>query len=147
MNLKFLVFFLNYIYIYIAEEKQMKVNEKLSCFFFAGHLSQRMLLPDNAWTTTWNSAQPVPAHRQKRLFDDTREAEKALLYLSSKRIGQIAQLLLPVLTHAALITLSEQKVEARPNIQNVVQNIQNKLQLASKPVHQKMHFYEVMIFS
>ncbi|XP_051158910.1 rab3 GTPase-activating protein catalytic subunit [Leptopilina boulardi] len=110
-----------------------------------GHLSQRMLLPDNAWTTTWSSAQPVPAHRQKRLFDDTREAEKALIYLNSRRIGQVAQLLLPVLTHAALVTLSEQKVEARPNIQNVVQNIQNKLQLASKPVNQKMHFYEDII--
>ena len=102
-----------------------------------------MLLPDNAWTTTWSSAQPVPAHRQKRLFDDTREAEKALHYLSSKRIGQVAQLLLPVLTHAALVTLSEQKVEARPNIQNVVKNIHNKLQYASKPVQQKMHLYEV----
>lgn len=105
-----------------------------------------MLLPDNAWTTTWKSAQPVPAHRQKRLFDDTREAEKALHFLSSKRIGQVAQLLLPVLAHAALVTLNEQKVEARPNIQNVVQNIRNKLQHASKPVQQKMHLYEVSSF-
>ncbi|XP_033229238.1 rab3 GTPase-activating protein catalytic subunit [Belonocnema kinseyi] len=110
-----------------------------------GHLSQRMLLPDNAWTTTWKSAQPVPAYRQKRLFDDTREAEKALHFLSSKRIGQVAQLLLPVLAHAALVTLNEQKVEARPNIQNVVQNIRNKLQHASKPVQQKMHLYEDIV--
>ncbi|XP_017884521.1 rab3 GTPase-activating protein catalytic subunit isoform X2 [Ceratina calcarata] len=110
-----------------------------------GHLSARMLIPNNPWSSTWSSAQPVPAHRQKRLFDDTREAEKALHFLSSKRIGQIAQLLLPVLTHASLYTLSEQKQDALPNINDVALSILNKLQYATKPIHQKLHIYEEII--
>ncbi|XP_058804801.1 rab3 GTPase-activating protein catalytic subunit [Phymastichus coffea] len=108
----------------------------------AGRLSQRMLIANNPWSSTWESAQPVPAHRQKRLFDDTREAEKALHYLASRRIGQVSQLLLPVLAHAALATLREQKVEAMPNLLDVVQSIHNRLQYATKPISQKLQVYE-----
>ncbi|XP_076631744.1 RAB3 GTPase activating protein subunit 1 isoform X1 [Colletes latitarsis] len=108
----------------------------------AGCLSERMLIPNNPWSTTWSSAQPVPAHRQRRLFDDTREAEKALHYLSSKRVGQIAQFLLPTLTHAALYTLSQQKQDALPNLPDVIHSILNKLQYATKPLQQKIHVYE-----
>ncbi|XP_076283698.1 RAB3 GTPase activating protein subunit 1 [Lasioglossum baleicum] len=110
-----------------------------------GHLSARMLIPNNPWSSTWSSAQPVPAHRQKRLFDDTREAEKALCFLSSKRLGQVAQLLLPSLTHAALYTLSQQKQDALPNLPDVTHSILNKLQYATKPIHQKLHIYEEII--
>ncbi|XP_076642287.1 RAB3 GTPase activating protein subunit 1 [Halictus rubicundus] len=110
-----------------------------------GHLSARMLIPNNPWSSTWSSAQPVPAHRQKRLFDDTREAEKALCFLSSKRLGQVAQLLLPPLTHAALYTLSQQKQDALPNLPDVTHSILNKLQYATKPIHQKLHIYEEII--
>merc|ERR1739838_648318 len=46
-----------------------------------GSLSSRMLLPGNMWQEVWSSAIPVPAHRQKRLFDDTREAEQVLHWL------------------------------------------------------------------
>lgn len=35
-----------------------------------------MLVPGNMWQEVWHSAKPVPASRQKRLFDDTKEAEK-----------------------------------------------------------------------
>ncbi|XP_017758239.1 PREDICTED: rab3 GTPase-activating protein catalytic subunit isoform X2 [Eufriesea mexicana] len=109
-----------------------------------GHLSARMLIPNNPWITIWNSAQPVPAHRQKRLFDDTREAEKALHFLNTKRTGQIAQLLLPTLTHAALYTLSEQKQDALPNLPDVALSILNKLQYATKPIP-KLHTYREII--
>ena len=41
-----------------------------------------MEVAGNPWLEAWNNAKPVPARRQKRLFDDTREAEKvgALFY-------------------------------------------------------------------
>ena len=42
----------------------------------AGELSQRMQIPGNVWVDVWQSARPVPARRQRRLFDDTKEAEK-----------------------------------------------------------------------
>lgn len=35
-----------------------------------------MQIPGNVWYEAWQSAKPVPAYRQKRLFDDTKEAEK-----------------------------------------------------------------------
>lgn len=40
---------------------------------------------------------------QKRLFDDTREAEKVLHFLESRSIGQIIQLTLPALVHTAIL--------------------------------------------
>lgn len=46
-----------------------------------GILSPRMQLDDNIWVEMWQNARPVPANRQKRLFDDTREAEKVLQFL------------------------------------------------------------------
>ncbi|XP_034945637.1 rab3 GTPase-activating protein catalytic subunit [Chelonus insularis] len=107
-----------------------------------GYLSPRMKIPNNPWATTWNSAQPVPAHHQKRLFDDTKEAEKTIHYLASRSLGEIAQLLLPVLTHAALYTLSQQKHDALPNLPDFMQSIYTKLQRVTKPIHQNMHLYE-----
>ncbi|CAN7991157.1 unnamed protein product, partial [Ixodes hexagonus] len=44
-----------------------------------GHLSHRMQLPGNTWQEVWSTARAIPAHRQKRLFDDTKEAEKVWL--------------------------------------------------------------------
>ncbi len=40
-----------------------------------GVLSQRMTVPGNVWLEVWGQARSVPARRQKRLFDDTKEAE------------------------------------------------------------------------
>ena len=41
-----------------------------------GHLSLRMRIPGNMWVEVWQSARSVPVRRQKRLFDETKEAEK-----------------------------------------------------------------------
>ena len=109
----------------------------------SGHLSPRMLIPDNPWSSTWASAQPVPAHRQRRLFDDTREAEKVLHYLGSRRLGQVGQLLLPVLAHAALVTLHEQPAYGMPSLPDVCQSIRGRLQFATKPLDQNLQIYEV----
>ena len=46
-----------------------------------------MILPGNTWLEVWDTAKPVPAIRQKRLFDETREAEKALHFLESQSPG------------------------------------------------------------
>lgn len=44
-----------------------------------GELSARMKVPGNLWIEVWSTAQPVPVRRQRRLFNDTREAEEVLL--------------------------------------------------------------------
>ena len=50
-------------------------------------------------------AEPLPAHRQKRLFNDTREAEKILHYLAELKVAELSLLTLPVLMHCAVKTL------------------------------------------
>jgi len=40
-----------------------------------------MQLPDNLWLEVWHQARPVPVRRQKRLFDDGKEAEKVLFFI------------------------------------------------------------------
>jgi hypothetical protein len=63
---------------YIKKNELFKIFQFIN-FFLKGHLSQRMKIPGNVWFEAWQSAKPVPAHRQKRLFDDTKEAEKVCI--------------------------------------------------------------------
>ncbi|XP_053672448.1 rab3 GTPase-activating protein catalytic subunit-like [Anopheles nili] len=81
-----------------------------------GHLSARMLIPGNTWQTVWESARAVPARRQKRLFDDTREAEKVLHFLESRTIGQIAQLTMASLFHVAVLTVTSVSSSERDTV-------------------------------
>jgi Rab3 GTPase-activating protein catalytic subunit len=41
-------------------------------------LSERMLIPGNIWIDVWSQSKSIPARKQKRLFDDTKEAENVL---------------------------------------------------------------------
>ncbi|KAG1650112.1 Rab3 GTPase-activating protein catalytic subunit [Nymphon striatum] len=73
-----------------------------------GHLSARMMIPGNIWRDVWENSKSVPARKQKRLFDDTKEAEKVLHYLSSMSPAQVALNLFPMLIHSSLITIIRQ---------------------------------------
>ncbi len=64
-----------------------------------------MLQPDNLWVEAWLSTTPLPAYKQKRLFDDTREAEKLLHFLAGLSPCQLALLLMPSLLHSAIATI------------------------------------------
>lgn len=87
--------------------------------FLAGHLSSRMLISDNTWVQVWETAKAVPANRQKRLFDDTREAEKVLHYLDSRTTSQIAEMLLAVLSHASICRLLEESEQVKSELPEV----------------------------
>ena len=41
-----------------------------------GELSERMKLPGNLWRENWESARPIPASQQNRLFNETKEVEQ-----------------------------------------------------------------------
>jgi len=73
--------------------------------FVQGALSARMSLSDNLWITTWNSSPSIPARKQKRIFDDTKEAEKVLHFLANLNPATLAQLMLPICFYDALIQL------------------------------------------
>jgi Rab3 GTPase-activating protein catalytic subunit len=66
-----------------------------------------MQIPGNVWVEVWQTARPVPARRQKRLFDDTKEAEKVLHFLSSLKPADVVVHLMPMLIHAALLKAME----------------------------------------
>lgn len=66
-----------------------------------GCLGERMLLPGNPWVETWEVARPVPASKQRRLFDETREAEQVLHFLRSKSVSAVVELLMPGILRAA----------------------------------------------
>ncbi|XP_013182913.2 rab3 GTPase-activating protein catalytic subunit [Amyelois transitella] len=75
-----------------------------------GALGDRMLLPGNPWVETWSVARPVPAARQRRLFDETREAEQVLHFLRSRSVSSVSELLLPAILRAGASKAVEEGV-------------------------------------
>ncbi|CRL04576.1 CLUMA_CG017645, isoform A [Clunio marinus] len=91
-----------------------------------GHLSDRMMIPGNTWQTVWSSAKPVPARRQRRLFDDTKEMEKVLHFLECQTLGSIGELTIAPLFHSALIKLQKESEETKDFLPNFKEK-ENKL--------------------
>uniref|UniRef100_F6XUI4 Rab3 GTPase-activating protein catalytic subunit n=1 Tax=Ciona intestinalis TaxID=7719 RepID=F6XUI4_CIOIN len=97
--------------------------------FEEGKLSQRMKIPGNLWETTWEQANPIPAHRQKRLFDDTKEAEKVLHFLANLKPAEVMQAILPVCVHEAVSMLrssSKEMSECLPDLPLLCNQIETK---------------------
>lgn len=61
---------------YVEEE----VVDDTGSLVMKGHLSARMKIPGNMWVEAWETARVTPARRQKRLFDDTKEAERVIFF-------------------------------------------------------------------
>ena len=86
-------------------------------------LSCRMRTEGNIWAGLWEQVRPalrtlqssieisqarsVPARRQRRLFDDTKEAEKVMTFLTGLSPGDLASILHPVLLQAGHLRLLE----------------------------------------
>ncbi|XP_034042016.1 rab3 GTPase-activating protein catalytic subunit [Thalassophryne amazonica] len=104
-----------------------------------GELSARMKIPGNMWVETWETARATPARRQRRLFDDTKEAEKVLHYLAVMKPADVACSLLPCIIHAAILKLKEE--ESVEGILSVRTAIQQTTSRASKVLHQPCHEY------
>ncbi|PZC81196.1 hypothetical protein B5X24_HaOG213297 [Helicoverpa armigera] len=81
-----------------------------------GALGDRMLLPGNPWVEAWSVARPVPAARQRRLFDETREAEQVLHFLRSRTVSAAAELLLPAILRACALKAHEEGVPAGSSV-------------------------------
>ncbi|XP_033871211.3 rab3 GTPase-activating protein catalytic subunit-like isoform X1 [Acipenser ruthenus] len=95
-----------------------------------GELSARMKIPGNMWAEAWETAKPAPARRQRRLFDDTREAEKVLHYLAVQKPADLTRHLLPCIIHAAI--LKEKEEESTEDIASVKKGILQIISNASK---------------
>lgn len=62
-----------------TEEKQVDPDTKEEKTVQKCELSHRMKIPGNMWLEVWETARPIPVRKQKRLFDDTKEAENVNL--------------------------------------------------------------------
>ncbi|XP_029331730.1 rab3 GTPase-activating protein catalytic subunit isoform X1 [Mus caroli] len=114
---------------YIEEE----VTDEKGNVVLKGELSARMKIPSNMWVEAWETAKPVPARRQRRLFDDTREAEKVLHYLAMQKPADLARHLLPCVIHAAVLKVKEE--ESLENIPSVKKIIKQIIAHSSKVLH------------
>ncbi|KAG9462768.1 hypothetical protein GDO78_023191 [Eleutherodactylus coqui] len=89
-----------------------------------GELSARMKIPNNMWVEAWETARPTPARRQRRLFDDTKEAEKVLHYLAVQKPADLSRHLLPCVIHAALLKVKEEEIaEDIPSVKSSIKRI------------------------
>ena len=96
----------------IETNDRVLYNYQLTTLYFLlqcvkGHLSVRMRQPGNVWAESWENAKPIPAYKQKRLFDDTKEAEKVLHFLSALKPSEIVLMLFPCLVHSAIDVLQQ----------------------------------------
>lgn len=87
-------------------------------------LSPRMKYPGNSWINMWESANTVPAKKQKRLFDFNEEAEKIIDFLKSRTIGEICDLTLSTLLHSILLKLES---EGDPALEDRFKKIHEQL--------------------
>uniref|UniRef100_A0A8C9U1K2 Rab3 GTPase-activating protein catalytic subunit n=1 Tax=Scleropages formosus TaxID=113540 RepID=A0A8C9U1K2_SCLFO len=111
---------------YVEEEVVDEHGEKS----LRGELSARMKIPGNMWVEAWETAKATPARRQRRLFDDTKEAEKVLHYLAVQKPADLTRHLLPCVLHAAILKVKEE--EAAEDIPSVRKAIQQLTGSASK---------------
>ena len=106
-----------------------------SCRQRRGHLSPRMLIPGNMWVEVWQSARHVPARRQRRLFDDTKEAEKVLHFLSGLRPSELVVHLLPMLIHASVLKLARKEDPDVPVLRTLTDQVIAKAVKVSRGPH------------
>ncbi|XP_028991028.1 rab3 GTPase-activating protein catalytic subunit isoform X2 [Betta splendens] len=105
-----------------------------------GKLSTRMMIPGNMWVETWQTARVVPARRQKRLFDDTKEAEKVLHYLAVQKPADVTRHLLPCIFHSAILKLKEE--ESVEDVPSVKKSLQQATSQGSKLLHPTTQDYK-----
>ncbi|XP_071792280.1 rab3 GTPase-activating protein catalytic subunit-like isoform X2 [Asterias amurensis] len=110
-----------------------------------GCLSQRMLLPGNTWQEVWFQSKPISAYLQKRLFDDTKEAEKVLHFLASLKPGEMVLHILPLIIHAALRRLEKADVEKIPSLNPHFPTLVSKASRITRAPNQEIRKYEEIL--
>ncbi|XP_052673604.1 rab3 GTPase-activating protein catalytic subunit-like isoform X1 [Crassostrea angulata] len=123
---------------WIEEDESTKENP-------IGHLSTRMQIPGNIWSEAWQSAKPVPARRQKRLFDDTKEAEKVLHFLSAMKPADVVVHLLPLLLHSSIVNIISNEDSDVPKVKEMIEHLISKSSMVTRTPHQDVRRYEDLV--
>ncbi|XP_014777563.1 rab3 GTPase-activating protein catalytic subunit [Octopus bimaculoides] len=122
-----------------------QVDENGGVVVVKGQLSQRMKIPGNMWSEVWQGARAVPSHRQKRLFDDTKEAEKVLHFLMSLKPPQLVEYLLPVLSHTAILKIIQEEDQEFPKLKQLLDQIISKAAKVTRSTSPGVRKYEDLI--
>lgn len=103
-----------------------------------------MLQQDNVWIETWQSATPLPVYRQKRIFDDTKEAEKVLHFFANLRPCELAMGLMPLLLHSAVERM-QQRLSKQPlaKVDGLLQDAMSLLATIQQPSLDTLPLYQV----
>ena len=95
--------------------------------YVQGRLSTRIRGSDSTWLQAWRDTESVPSHRQKRLFDDTKEAEKVFQFMSTLSPSELACLIFPNLLQAALSHFSSLPVASERRCREYLGDLQARL--------------------
>lgn len=107
-----------------------------------GELSPRMTIPGNMWQDLWDQARAVPAARQRRLFDDTKEAEKILHELLTMTPADIANVVFPAIIHASLERICE---DVRKGPRDMIPFMEQLIDKAKRELRNKYANYKDLI--
>ncbi|XP_074642793.1 rab3 GTPase-activating protein catalytic subunit-like isoform X2 [Tubulanus polymorphus] len=110
-----------------------------------GQLSQRMQIAGNMWVEVWHSAKPLPARRQKRLFDDTKEAEKVLHFLAALKPAEVALHLMPCLIQSAIVKILKIGERDVSSLQALMNQIVDRTAACSRAPQPMVKKYEDII--
>ena len=116
----------------VTEEKtgdprqKVRHEEPLDPEVYGGHLSARMS-KESVWKEVWYVAKPIPIWQQKRLFDDTKEAERILHFFIQSEMKTVASLIMPSLLHAAYNRILDCTDSSVPFVKERIDNLYQKL--------------------
>lgn len=109
-----------------------------------GELSDRMKLPGNLWQENWRMVRPIPASRQNRLFNETKEVEQILQYFSTIKLKDLIDLLLPVVIVQTIEVLIRESSECTYSIKERLESVLSEFLYASKSDNYDMDvFYDL----
>uniref|UniRef100_A0A915LKF1 Rab3 GTPase-activating protein catalytic subunit n=1 Tax=Meloidogyne javanica TaxID=6303 RepID=A0A915LKF1_MELJA len=112
--------------------------------FVDGELSERMKLPGNLWQENWRMVRPIPASKQNRLFNETKEVEQILQYFSTIKLKDLIDLLLPVVIVQTIEVLIRESSECTYSIKERLEGVLSEFLYASKSDNYDMDvFYDL----
>ena len=95
----------------------------------------------------WNSAKSVPVRKQKRLFDDTKEAEKVFEWLNMLTICNIVQELLPMLFYSSVLCVLKESKEIINDYEGLVDSLIDKTIKVTRNNRDDVKKYQVFSLS
>ena len=126
------------------QHSAVKYEEPLDPAIYGGQLSARMS-KESVWKEVWYVAKPIPIWQQKRLFDDTKEAERILHHFIQCEMRTVATLVMPSLLHAAYDRILDCPDSKVPFIAKCIDDLHRKLKDLQRYASQDTEIFQEII--